>query len=187
MTLILAVDDDFDILTALRRALQPLGVPLMLTDNPEEVLPIMADKAVSLLISDIDMPQMTGLELMAQVRVAHPETVRMILTGRASFDSVLHAINEGEVHRYLCKPFEPAELRKMVQDALTRSEALAKASRAGVHADKKREFHEQLESENPGLTKFSRDGEGVYLVSASRASWAERSLRQHNIPILGRT
>ncbi|HYU14638.1 MAG TPA: response regulator [Candidatus Acidoferrum sp.] len=176
MTAILAVDDDPDILTALRRALTPLGVTLLLTEDPTEVLTILDEQPVALLISDIDMPQMTGLELMAKVRLAHPEVVRMLLTGRATFDSAMTAINQGEVHRYLNKPFEPAELRKLVQEGLARSADLARGSRAGINAEKKRQLFEQLEAEHPGLTKFVRDPEGTYLVSASRASKAERLL-----------
>ena len=177
MTAILAVDDDPDILTALRRALTPLGIPLILTEDPTEVLGILHEQAISLLISDIDMPQMTGLELMAQVRLEHPDVVRMLLTGRTSFDSAITAINQGEVHRYLNKPFEPAELRKLVQEALARSADLARDSRAGIHAERKRKLLEQLEAEHPGLTKFVRDPEGAYLVSASRAAKAQRTVR----------
>jgi len=177
MTAILAVDDDPDILTALRRALAPLGVTVILTEDPTEVLSILGEQSISVLISDIDMPQMTGLELMAQVRAAFPNVVRMLLTGRTSFDSAMIAINQGEVHRYLNKPFEPADLRKLVQEALVRSADLARDSRAGLHAEEKRQLFEQLESEHPGLTKFVRDPDGGYLVSASRASKAERLLR----------
>jgi DNA-binding NtrC family response regulator len=177
MTAILAVDDDPDILTALRRALSPLGVPVILTEDPTEVLAILGEQPIALLISDIDMPQMTGLELMAQVRMAHPNVVRMLLTGRTSFESAMTAINQGEVHRYLNKPFEPAELRKLVQEALVRSADLARVSRAGLQAEKQRRLIEQLELEHPGLTKFVRDGDGAYLISASRASKAERAFR----------
>lgn len=177
MTAILAVDDDPDILTALRRALAPLGATVILTEDPTEVLAILGEQPIALLISDIDMPQMTGLELMAQVRLAFPGVVRMLLTGRTSFDSAISAINQGEVHRYLNKPFEPAELRKLVQEALVRSADLARDSRAGLAAEKKRQLFEQLEMEHPGLTKFVRDPEGAYLVSASRATKAERHLR----------
>jgi DNA-binding NtrC family response regulator len=177
MTAILAVDDDPDILTALRRALAPLGVPVILTEDPTEVLAILGEQPIALLISDIDMPQMTGLELMAQVRLAHPNVVRMLLTGRTSFESAMTAINQGEVHRYLNKPFEPAELRKLVQEALVRSADLARDSRAGLQAEKQRRLIEQLELEHPGLTKFVRDGDGAYLISASRASKAERAFR----------
>ena len=176
MSVILAVDDDPDILTALRRALTPLGVPLILTEDPTEVIAILGEQPVSLLISDIDMPQMTGLELMAQVRQTFPDVVRMLLTGRATFDSALTAINHGEVHRYLNKPFEPNELRKLVQEALARSADLARDSRAGINAERKRQLFEQLEAEHPGLTQFVRDQDGCYLVSATRADKAERVL-----------
>jgi len=177
MTSILAVDDDPDILTALRRALAPLGAPLILTEDPTEVMDILDEQPISVLISDIDMPQMTGLELMAQVRLAYPNVVRMLLTGRATFDAAMSAINQGEVHRYINKPFEPAELRKVVQEALVRSADLARDSRAGLHAERQRKLFEQLEAEHPGMTRFARNEEGAYLVSASRASRAERVLR----------
>jgi DNA-binding NtrC family response regulator len=174
---ILAVDDDPDILTALRRALAPLGEQLILTEDPTEVLSILGEQPIALLISDIDMPQMTGLELMTQVRAMFPDVVRMLLTGRTSFESAMTAINQGEVHRYLNKPFEPAELRKVVQEALARSADLARDSRAGLNAERQRQLLEQLELEHPGLTRFVRDADGAYLVSTSRASKAERMIR----------
>jgi hypothetical protein len=58
-----------------------------------------------------------------------------------------------------------------------RSADLARVSRAGLQAEKQRRLIEQLEVEHPGLTKFVRDGDGAYLVSASRASKAERAFR----------
>ena len=178
MSVILAIDDDPDILTALRRALSSTGHQILLTDDPTQVFEVLATRPVNLLISDIDMPSMSGLEVVKRVRAAHPDVVRMLLTGQTSFDVAQKAINQGEVHRYLCKPFDPVELRSIVAEGLERRADLARQSRAGLNAQRRQVLSEQLEHEHPGITRLVRDPDGCYLVSGTRAAWAERVLRR---------
>src|SRR5690606_7004110 len=128
------------------------------------------------LISDIDMPAMDGLELVRQVRVLHPDVVRVLLTGHATYDAARRAINEGEVHRFLTKPFDPAELRRVVGEAMARRAELARRSRSAVDAERARALHAQLELEHPGITLLPRDPRGAYMVCPVRAGAAERAL-----------
>jgi two-component system probable response regulator PhcQ len=175
--MILAIDDDPEILSSLRRALSGIGCPVLTTDDPEQVFVILEDQPIDLLISDIDMPRMNGLELVRRVRTINPDVIRILLTGQTSFDIARRAINEGEVHRFLSKPFETGELRRIVGEARSRRQELARHSQSGVHADRRRALHAQLESEHPGITKLQRDASGAYVVSDSRAGWGESALR----------
>jgi two-component system, probable response regulator PhcQ len=174
--MILAIDDDPEILQSLRRALTGIGCPVLTTEDPDQVFAILQDQPIDLLISDIDMPAMNGLELVRRVRTAHPDVVRILLTGQATFDAARRAINEGEVHRFMSKPFDPAELRRVVSDGLARRQELARQSRTGVAADRRRALHAQLESEHPGITKLKRDPTGSYVVSDARSAWGGTSL-----------
>jgi DNA-binding NtrC family response regulator len=174
--MILAIDDDLEILDALRRALASTGVPVLTTDDPEQVFALLASHPVELIISDIDMPAMNGLDLVRRVRAEHPAVVRVLLSGCGTFDVARRAINEGEVHRFLSKPFEPAELKRVVLEALARHDDLARISQSGVAAERRRALLQQLENEHPGITQLVRDADGVYLVNGSRAAWAQRAL-----------
>jgi two-component system, probable response regulator PhcQ len=174
--MILAIDDDPEILQSLRRALTGIGCPVLTTEDADQAFAILQDQPIDLLISDIDMPAMNGLELVRRVRTAHPDVVRILLTGHGTFDAARRAINEGEVHRFLQKPFDPGELRRIVADGLARRQELARQSRTGVTADRRRALHAQLESEHPGVTRLKRDPAGAYVVSDARAAWGGSAL-----------
>ena len=64
------------------------------------------------------MPEMTGVEFLAEVYERHPNTVRMILTGFADMDATIGAINDGHVYAYVTKPWEPDELKQVVRRAV---------------------------------------------------------------------
>ena len=181
--MILAIDDDPDILSSLRRALTGIGCPVLTTEDVDQVFAILDDQPIDLIISDIDMPAMNGLELIRRVRAAHPDVVRVMLTGQATFDAARRAINEGEVHRFLSKPFDIDELRRTVSDGLARRKELAQRSRTGIQADRRRALHAQLESEHPGITKLKRDATGTYVVSESRAAWGGSALGPRRVPL----
>jgi FixJ family two-component response regulator len=117
---LLLVDDEQDVIDALARTLRNGGFRLLEATSGAAALAIVEREHVDLLLSDIDMPDMSGLELLTRVRASHPQVVRFILTGVASLDSALVAINEGAVNRYLTKPWDTAGLRLAIRDGLDR-------------------------------------------------------------------
>jgi DNA-binding NtrC family response regulator len=173
---ILIVDDEQDVLTALRRILKPTGLPVTLASSPLEALELLAREpaAFRVILSDIDMPEMSGTQLLRTVRQRYPEVVRLLMTGRGTFDSALAAINEGEVHRYLTKPFEADAIRREVQDAVARHAELTRTTEASLSADRRRLLFEQLEQECPGITNLARDAAGVYLIDPRRCDAGEQ-------------
>jgi two-component system, probable response regulator PhcQ len=181
--MILAIDDDPEILSSLRRALTGIGCPVLTTEDADQVFAILQDQPIDLLISDIDMPAMNGLELIRRVRTLHPDVVRILLTGHGTYDAARRAINEGEVHRFLSKPFDPADLRRTVKDGLLRRQELARRSRSGVEADRRRALHAQLETEHPGITRLKRDPTGAYVVSEARAAWGNAALQTRRVAV----
>ena len=72
---------------------------------------------VAVVITDQRMPNMTGTEFLAEVYSRHPETVRIILTGFADMASTVDAINDGHVYAYVNKPWDPADLQRIVRRA----------------------------------------------------------------------
>jgi DNA-binding NtrC family response regulator len=145
-----------------------------LSSSPLEALEIMASEPVRVLLSDIDMPEMPGTQLLRTVRQRHPQIVRLLMTGRGTFDSALAAINEGEVHRYLCKPFDADEIRREILDAAARHAELSRTTEASLSADRRRLLLEQLEQECPGITRLARDPDGAYLIDPRRCDAGEQ-------------
>jgi DNA-binding NarL/FixJ family response regulator len=70
------------------------------------------------IISDDDMPGMTGTELLEVVRRQHPDVVRIMYTGYATLQRAVRAINEGHIFQYLLKPCKPTEIVNVVREAL---------------------------------------------------------------------
>jgi len=169
---VLLVDDHKDMLDALRRAFFNQPYDIVTRDRAQAALDLIEAEHIDVLVSDIEMPGMTGLELLSKVRVASPRTARILVTGAGSVANATAAINQGEVHRLLHKPFNPAELRSVVASALERQEELGAFSEAGARLDRKNLLWEQLEQEHPGITFVDRDPDGVYVIDEGRAHLA---------------
>lgn len=117
---LLFVDDEPSILSALRRLCRPLGYRVLLAESGPAALELLAQEPVDLIISDMRMPGMDGAQLLEAVRQRWPEVVRLLLTGYADIGSTIAAINQGEIHRYIAKPWDDQELLLAIREGLER-------------------------------------------------------------------
>lgn len=117
---ILLVDDEKFILRSIERLLRGEKREIDTASSAAEALALLARSQYDLVISDHRMPDMTGLELMVEVRRLYPDTIRIILTGYADQQVAIEAINHGEVYRFLTKPWNDDELIDVVESALLR-------------------------------------------------------------------
>lgn len=117
---LLLVDDEANILGALRRRFQPLGYRVLTAGSGAEGLAILEREPVDLVISDMRMPGMDGAAFLEQVALRRPGVIRFLLTGYADLASAVAAINQGRVAGYFSKPWDDTEIRLAVQDALER-------------------------------------------------------------------
>ncbi len=117
---VLFVDDEPNILRAIKRALFTMDITLLLADSGAKALELMSQTEVHVVISDMKMPQMSGAELLEQVAINYPETFRVVLTGYADIESTIKAVNQGKIHRYLQKPWDNQELIAVVEEGLER-------------------------------------------------------------------
>lgn len=117
---ILVVDDEPDILDALREQLSWEGYEVTACPNGAEALAVLQRRGFSVIISDQRMPGMCGLELMGHARKLHPNASRVLLTGVLSLDTLVDAINQGEIFRFIAKPWMRAELLATVDNAIQR-------------------------------------------------------------------
>ncbi len=116
---ILCVDDEIDNVQALERIFRSKYKVLKATSGKQalEVLDQELDP-VALIITDQRMPQMTGVEFLAHTIEKFPDTSRILLTGYTDIDSIVQAVNTGQIDRYLTKPWDPIDLQATVDQAV---------------------------------------------------------------------
>ncbi|KPK74639.1 MAG: hypothetical protein AMJ79_13555 [Phycisphaerae bacterium SM23_30] len=115
---ILFVDDDSNLLDSYKRQLRK-RFQMATALGGEEGLEIIAHKGpFAVVVSDMKMPEMDGIQFLAQVRERYPEAVRMMLTGNADLQTAVDAVNEGHIFRFLTKPCSPKELTAALESAL---------------------------------------------------------------------
>ncbi|TRO31676.1 response regulator [Pseudomonas putida] len=115
---VLLVDDEESILNSLRRLLRGQPYDVKLATSGEQALAQMAEGPVDLVMSDARMPGMDGATLLAQINQHHPSTVRILLTGYADPSAIIKAVNDGQIHRYISKPWNDDELLMTLRQAL---------------------------------------------------------------------
>jgi response regulator RpfG family c-di-GMP phosphodiesterase len=138
-TLIL-VDDEERILRSLRM-LFFTGYNVQMTPNAHEALDILRKEKVHVIVSDQRMPIMLGAELLRNAREISPATMRILLTGYSDLEASIACVNDGEVFRYLMKPWDGDEMRRVVAEAATiaeasfaiKSEILLKSAQKSTH------------------------------------------------------
>jgi response regulator RpfG family c-di-GMP phosphodiesterase len=178
---VLLVDDEANVLNALRRCLSFINIDMLGGEgiqvethvSAEQALDRMESDDFDLVISDYRMPEMSGVEFLTRAIELQPHIARMILSGYADRDAILASINETQVSRFLCKPWDDADLRVLVASTLVQSriirEALANAaagkkSNVGGRHSVASEL-DRLESEFPGITRIQRAEDGGIILS----------------------
>ncbi len=125
MASILIVDDEIQVAKALGRTLRRADFEVELAGSGAEALAKLATFTPDAVISDFRMPGMSGGELLAEVKRRLPLALRLILSGHADLRSILSSINEGDICRFLSKPWDDAEIVALLRKLLAERELLA--------------------------------------------------------------
>ncbi|OHC63089.1 MAG: two-component system response regulator [Rhodocyclales bacterium GWA2_65_20] len=145
---LLFVDDEAGILSSLRRLFRPHGYRILTAESGAEGLEVLGKEEVDLVVSDMRMPNMDGAQFLKQVRARWPQVVRLLLTGYADISSTIAAINQGEIYRYISKPWDDEEIVSTIKDALERK----RLERENVRlAELTQRQNEELKELNAGL------------------------------------
>ena len=172
---LLFIDDDASILTLLKRLFQPLGYNILTAESGAEALVLMEKEKVDLVISDMQMPQMTGVELLEQIRVKWPDVVRILQTGYSDLNSAIEAINRGEIYRYITKPWVNNDIVLIVRDALERKHLLAEKQRLEALTLRQ---NEELKSLNASLEDKVRQRTEELRVALESLAHAHEHLKK---------
>ncbi|WP_298272727.1 ATPase, T2SS/T4P/T4SS family [Geobacter sp.] len=115
---LLFVDDEEGVLRALRRIFIDENYAILTAESAEKALAILGKQAVHLVVSDHRMPGMTGAQLLKEIKQRWPDTIRIMLTGYADVQSIMGAVKEGAVFKFITKPWNDEDLRLTVSLAL---------------------------------------------------------------------
>ncbi len=116
---LLLIDDEIEIVKSLQRQFRK-RYKVFIANNTVEAEEIIEHEQINVVISDQRMPGMTGVEFLSKIKTQHPEIIRLILTGYSDIEAIIQAINEGNIFRYVTKPWNPDELDNIVNDAFER-------------------------------------------------------------------
>lgn len=147
---VLLVDSQDAILQRLHQLLSAHSYVLHLAHDASEALKVMATREVDLIISAAHLPQMDGPSLLARIHQHYPDTTRILLTGDPDLKLIAKAINEGEIYRYLSKPWDDQELLLTLRQALEHQHSVRERERLEALAQ---EQNTQLKALNAELEK----------------------------------
>lgn len=161
---VLFVDDEPNVTTALRRALRREPYEILSASSSNDGLELLAKTPVDVVVADERMPGMSGTEFLATVSQKYPDTIRMMLTGQATLDAVIEAINRGQIYHFFTKPWNPAELSNVIRQALEHRELLVQSRNLLQAARQQSSVLEDLEDDYPGITNVTRDADGAIVM-----------------------
>ena len=161
---ILLVDDMPAIRDMLAEAFSMEGYAVKTAGSAEEALKLLSGHPVDVIITDEKMPGMSGSQLLAVARKRYPNTIRMILTGQATLESAIRAINEGEIYRFFTKPCNVVDLMVTTRQALEQKRLEAENRRLSEIVKSQAKSLNVLEKQCPGITEVRRDSNGAVII-----------------------
>ncbi len=154
---ILCVDDEKNILNALRRLLRKENLHVLTAESGKAGLSVLDREAVDLVVSDQRMPEMSGVEFLEKVKARFPDVIRMILTGYTDVNAITESVNKGHIYKFLFKPWDDNALVLEIRGALHHHDLIA--SNKALHKklmeqnQALREINEELERRVRGRTQ----------------------------------
>ena len=150
---LLVVDDEPEVCDSVSHLLYR-NYRVLRAHSAAEAVELLSQHAVEIIMTDQRMPEITGIEMLQKIKSQYPEAIRILFTGYADINSVIAAINQGHVYRYLSKPWQPEELEAAMADAAAEYRRMVQQAQ---ELAKCRERVAHLERENQRLRELSKD------------------------------
>jgi two-component system probable response regulator PhcQ len=171
MRRILLLDDEKNVLAALKRSLKQLypaqELEVELFSDASAAIQRFATMDFDFVVSDYHMPGMNGIDFLRIIKEIQPNTIRLMLSASADFRTVMDAINEAEVFRYIPKPWVQEELKEIMdlatvhRDQIVEDKRLADQLRAQMNPISEQEKEAKLlEDSEPGITQVNWGPDG---------------------------
>ncbi len=126
---LLVIDDEPDVCDSVHDLLRR-EFHVLKARSADEGLKLMHEHEIHIIMTDQRMPKVTGVELLTKVFRGHPQAVRMLFTGYADLESIIQAINQGHIFKFLKKPWQPDELEHAVREAAAEYDRLVEQAEA---------------------------------------------------------
>lgn len=146
---ILCVDDEPGVLRALKWVFEK-DYDVTIAASSQEALEIIQQKDFEVVISDQRMPGIMGVELLEKMRLIKPKTIRILLTGYSDMGAMLDSINKGEIFRFIKKPWDIQELKRVVAEAVNIARGLSE-NEAEVYARVQQEPQILIMDDDPAV------------------------------------
>lgn len=178
---ILFVDDEERIVNLLKISFRT-EYEVHVATGAEQALDIMRRVGIDVIVSDQRMPGMSGTELLGQVRECSPRTVRLLLTGYSDLAAIVGSVNEGEVYRFINKPWQHEDLKATIAEAVDVARRTAIAEPAAALLEALVEANEDAGVERPEILLIDDSEEDrrqvVPVLSAHHRVHEAGSIRQ---------
>ncbi|SIN84979.1 Signal transduction histidine kinase [Singulisphaera sp. GP187] len=166
---LLVVDDEIDVLESLRHLFHRT-YRVLIASSGAQAISLLEQNEVHLILSDQRMPGMSGDVLLSHARRIQPDAIRMLFTGYADIQAVINAVNEGNIFRYILKPWDATELEGILRQAIDHYELLAERKRLIA----------ELQTANQRLT---RANEELAEAGQLKSAFIEVASHEFNTPI----
>lgn len=115
---VLIVDDEPEVIASIQSALHKEPYEFMSASSGQEGLTTLDEQPVDVVVCDDEMPDMKGVDFLAEAQKRHPKVLRVMLSGSADRDALIEAVNTAGIYRFVSKPVQAAQLAKVLREAL---------------------------------------------------------------------
>ncbi|MYM23772.1 EAL domain-containing protein [Duganella sp. FT135W] len=179
---LLLVDDEANILSALKRLLRPDGYDIITANCGEQGMELLMQQPVDVIISDQRMPGLSGADFLRHARNLRPDTIRIMLSGYTELQSVTDAVNEGAIYKFLTKPWNDEQLRAHLADAFRLKEIADDNIRLNMEV---RNANRELASANRRMEQLLHQMQRQIARDEISLSIAREILQQLPLPVIG--
>jgi two-component system probable response regulator PhcQ len=161
---IILVDDEEYVINSLRRSLRKEGYQILGYLDAKQALAELDEAKPDVIISDQRMPGMSGMDFLIEVRMRHPDIIRILLTGHADMEVAIAAVNEGKLYRFLTKPWNDEELKVTILNALRLRKLAMENKKLIAQLKRQQDYIQSLEARYPGISEVRRDENGAIIL-----------------------
>ena len=161
---ILIVDDEPSVLSSIKRSLVQLQYTVYTAENADEALGVLRQQEFKVILTDEKMPLITGSKLLSIIKKEFPNVVRTMLTGQTNTETAMNAVNQGEIYRFLIKPWNSVDLCLTILSAFKKYN-LESLNRKLLNKVKCLQLNLRiLEKRDPTISKLVKNDEGLLMT-----------------------
>ena len=179
---ILFVDDEKNVLNALKRLLRKEEYRILTALSGKDALKLMEKESVSTVVSDHRMPEMSGIDFLARVKMDYPDVIRIILTGYTEVNAITESVNQGHIYKFFLKPWDDNHLKLELRQALEQYWLIK--SNKSLH-EKVFEKNKELEEINENLEFLVKERTVDLEVQNQALELSRAILDDLPIPVIG--